>query len=272
MQRACRRPRFARRSRSRPSRGRCQARDPRSRPRRHGSDPVTPTLVRWSRRARCRAPANGRSRPRTPSPRTTSSSPTAPLLRSADEPVAVRELDHRAHDVEPRRACHPADLRAPREVDVARTVAQRRGDCGVADAGPQVRRIRRFAVRDALRRRVLVVARELDARRAAPVARDGARWGIRAIAGDARRIGIIELELERGIRDGRRRHAALGDEIGAGIGGRRDLPPFLAEEQRRERRRPRRCSCACGALLRADQRREQRECRADRKSRPTGNA
>src|SRR5688500_11824222 len=119
--------------------------------------------------------------------------------------------------MEARRARDPANLCAPREIDVARTVTQRRGDGGVTNAGPQVRRVRRLAVRDALRRRVLVVACELDTRRAAPIARDGARRRIRTITGNVRSVGIVELELERRVSDGRRRDTALGDEIGACI-------------------------------------------------------
>ena len=120
--------------------------------------------------------------------------------------------------------------------------------------------------RDALWRRALVVARELDARWAAPVARDGARWGTRAIAGNARSVGIVELELERRIRDGGRRDAALGHEVRAGVRGARQLPPFFPEEQRRQGRRGR--GGGRRPLLCARGRREQRERRAERKTRP----
>src|SRR5438552_15177842 len=59
----------------------------------------------------------------------------------ADEPRAVRELQHRPHDMKSRRTRLPADLRASREVDVVVFVAQRRRHRSVADPRPQIRRI-----------------------------------------------------------------------------------------------------------------------------------
>src|SRR5688572_32646736 len=51
----------------------------------------------------------------------------------ADEPRSVRELQHRADNVEARRAGDPADPRKPGKVDIAGPVAQRGGHAGHAD-------------------------------------------------------------------------------------------------------------------------------------------
>src|SRR5207247_484493 len=59
----------------------------------------------------------------------------------ADEPRAVRELEHRADPVEARRTHRPPDLRAVGQIEIARLVAEGRGDWAGADTGPQVRRI-----------------------------------------------------------------------------------------------------------------------------------
>jgi hypothetical protein len=65
---------------------------------------------------------------------------------------AVGKLQHGSNDMETRNARDPSDPREARQVEVVVLVAQRRGDPRLADAGPQVRRIRGLTGRHLLRR------------------------------------------------------------------------------------------------------------------------
>src|SRR6185436_6354523 len=84
-----------------------------------------------------------------------------------------------------------------------------------------------------------------------------------------RRIGIVELELESGVGDGRRRDATFGDEVGPRVRRGSALLPFLLEEERRKggwRRGGRRCR----RLLRARGGGDERHQRgAERETGPT---
>ena len=144
---------------------------------------------------------------------------------------------------------------------------ERGRDRGLADAGPEIGRVRRLAVATSSGGGFWL--KPASCTHDGPSQSSGmGRGRAGARRGDGLGRGIVDPQLQRGGRDRRRRHAALEHEIRGrvALAVRRCCHSSLKKSGGSDGAAG--AAAAARALLRARQRRAQRERRAERKSRP----